>query len=93
VDVLTGGEPEPGDYRIGWHYRAEMRELGYLAHALGARDLRAAMSVVVPRRHTTHAVLSVQDPKPALRLLRRVATRVSARALDQMDELRPSASR
>jgi predicted ATP-grasp superfamily ATP-dependent carboligase len=92
VDALTGRQTQPCNYRVGRRYRAELRELGYLAHALRAADLRAALSVLVPRRHTAHAVLSVRDPAPAVRLGRRVAARIAQRGADQAEELRASTS-
>jgi len=92
VDVLTGRQPAPCGYRVGYRYRAEMRELGYLTQALAARDLRAALSVLVPRRHTAHAVLSLRDPAPAVRLGRRIAARLSRHGDGQPAELPASTS-
>jgi len=78
IDALLGRERLIGEYRVGQRFRAEMRELGFLTQALASHDLRAAASVLVPRGRTTHAVLSVRDPTPALLLLRRIGVRAAA---------------
>lgn len=78
IDALLGREPTIGEYRVGQRFRAEMRDLGFLTQALASHDVRAAASVLVPRRRTTHAVLSLRDPSPALLLFRRIGVRAAA---------------
>lgn len=75
VELLLGRRPRDRDYRVGVHYRAEMRDLGVLSSALAARDLRTAVAVLVPRPRTAHAVFALGDPRPSLLLLRRMAAR------------------
>jgi predicted ATP-grasp superfamily ATP-dependent carboligase len=78
IDALLGRERPIGEYHVGQRFRAEMRDLGFLAQALASHDIRGAASVLVPRRRTTHAVLSVNDPTPALLLFRRIGVRAAA---------------
>jgi predicted ATP-grasp superfamily ATP-dependent carboligase len=79
ADVVLGREPIVTDYRIGRRYRAEMRELGFLTEALAARDVRSVSAALLPRRRTTHAVLSLRDPAPTVFLLDRMAARLRRR--------------
>lgn len=75
VDILLGERPAPCSYRVGVRFRSEMRELGVVADALRTRDARTLRDVFTPKRRTTHAVLSLRDPAPALLLAHRIATR------------------
>ena len=77
IDALLGRERPVGEYRVGQRFRAEMRDLGFLTQALASHDVRAAASVLVPRRRTTHAVFSVRDPTPAVLLFRRIGVRAA----------------
>jgi predicted ATP-grasp superfamily ATP-dependent carboligase len=78
IDALLGRQRPIGEYRVGQRFRAEMRDLGFLVQALASRDARAAASVLLPRRRTTHAVFSIRDPAPTSLLLRRILVRARA---------------
>ncbi len=66
VDLLLGAAPALGSYRIGVRYRAEGNEMRWIAHNLRHGRLAAAVSALVPRRRTVHALFSIRDPLPAV---------------------------
>ncbi|MGH2803161.1 MAG: ATP-grasp domain-containing protein [Thermoleophilaceae bacterium] len=78
VEALLGGRPKSPRYRPGVRFRSE-DDLRSLAHALVAGGRRSALAGLVPRRRTTHAVVSLRDPRPSLVLLRRGARWASRR--------------
>jgi hypothetical protein len=66
VELLRGGRPTASAFRVGVHYRAEGNDARvFLAHARRNRWGSAAQ-VLVPRRRTVHALVSVRDPAPLL---------------------------
>jgi predicted ATP-grasp superfamily ATP-dependent carboligase len=76
VELLRGGRASVAGYRAGVYYRAEGNDLRvFLAHVRRLRWADAA-PVLVPRRRTVHALVSVRDPAP---LLSRVTTRLLRR--------------
>jgi predicted ATP-grasp superfamily ATP-dependent carboligase len=66
VALLAGESPSPGPYRVGVRYRSEERDIQAIAHALRHGPRLAGLAGLVPRPHTTHAVLRANDPAPAL---------------------------
>jgi biotin carboxylase len=66
VALLAGESPSPGPYRVGVRYRSEERDIQAIAHALRHGPRLAGLVGLVPRPHTTHAVLCANDPAPAL---------------------------
>ena len=73
VDLLLGGAPHVPPYRVGVRYRAEENDLRALAR-LGPAALARGL---LPRRRTTHAVLSLRDPAPLLTTLGKLQRRRS----------------
>lgn len=70
VSLLSGSRPAPPRYRVGVRYRAEELDLKALSGLARRRPVRAA-GALIPRRHTTHAVIQAADPLPALAYLDR----------------------
>jgi predicted ATP-grasp superfamily ATP-dependent carboligase len=67
VDLLLGRRPEVGGYRVGVRFRHEEKDVRALAQMLvGGSGRWRAVRDLVPRRGTTHAVFSLQDPMPLL---------------------------
>lgn len=62
--LLLGQTPAVGPYRVGARYRVEEDDVRALAWALRHGDRRHALSGLVPRRGTAHAVLSRRDLRP-----------------------------
>jgi predicted ATP-grasp superfamily ATP-dependent carboligase len=68
AELLLGGEPMPGPYRVGVRYRAEEDDVRAI---LATRQWRG----LVPRRDTVHAVFDRRDPRPSLESLRKLVRR------------------
>jgi predicted ATP-grasp superfamily ATP-dependent carboligase len=66
VGLLLGREPVVPPYRTGVRYRAEELDARALIASLRNGDRRAALTGLLPRRRTTHAVCSARDPLPLL---------------------------
>jgi predicted ATP-grasp superfamily ATP-dependent carboligase len=66
VELLMGGKPTPGSYRIGVRYRSEERDLQAVLRALLTGPRLEGLLALVPRPNTTHAILRADDPLPAL---------------------------
>jgi len=67
ADLLLGGRPEVGGYRVGVRYRHEEKDARALARMLvNGVERRHAFRGLLPRRDTTHAVFSLRDPMPLL---------------------------
>lgn len=80
VSLLLGGDPEPGDYRVGVHYRYEEDDARALLTEFKAGKRREALAGLLPRRRTVHAVFSLRDPLPALEVARKGVRALAARA-------------
>lgn len=66
LDLLAGRTPAIGPYRTGVGYRSEERDVQAIAHMLAHGPRRPAFRALLPRPGTTHAVLQLRDPLPAL---------------------------
>lgn len=65
ADLLLGGEPAPGPYRVGVRYRVEEDDIRAI---LKTRQWRG----VLPRRDTVHGVFSLRDPLPSVESVRKL---------------------
>jgi predicted ATP-grasp superfamily ATP-dependent carboligase len=65
-DWLLGRKSSPATARAGQRYRWEDGDLAHLGSQLRRRRYRAALAVVRPRRHVTHAQAQLADPLPFL---------------------------
>jgi predicted ATP-grasp superfamily ATP-dependent carboligase len=79
VELLHGGNPHSGDYRVGVRYREEENDVRALTWLLAHGRLREAARGLVPHRGTVHAVFSARDPGPLLTTLGKVARLVTGR--------------
>jgi predicted ATP-grasp superfamily ATP-dependent carboligase len=76
ADLALGRSPRVGGYRAGVHYRVEEDDVRAIAHALRHGPARrAALAGLLPRRHTTHALFSLRDPRPLLSSAEKLARR------------------
>lgn len=66
LDLLMDRPVEPGAYRVGVGYRSEERDVQAIAHMLRHGPRGPALRALLPRRGTTHAVVRLTDPLPAL---------------------------
>ena len=73
TDLLLGREPSIAPYRIGARYRSEEKEVQAFALAVARHDIRTALDCLRPRRGTTHAAFALNDPRPVLASVRKVA--------------------
>jgi len=77
-DWLLGRQPASAVAKPGFRYRWEEGELFHLLWRLRRAELRAAASVLLPRRRVAHAWFRLRDPAPiaarAFGLSRRVVT-------------------
>jgi len=80
-DWLLHRDPPAARARAGFRYRWEEGELRAFADYLRRRRLRPALSVLRPRRRTTHAFLSITDPGPFCLEVLVLTRRAFARAL------------
>jgi predicted ATP-grasp superfamily ATP-dependent carboligase len=76
-DWLSGNEGAARTARAGFHYRWEDAELRNMIAYLRGRRLRAATSVVRPRRRCAHAFFRWNDPGPLLARALRLGRRYS----------------
>ena len=72
VELLLGGAPQVGEYRVGVRWRVEDSELRLLKRAVLRGDRRLVAELVRPRRGTAHAAFVLHDPGPAFITLRRL---------------------
>jgi predicted ATP-grasp superfamily ATP-dependent carboligase len=79
VELMQGGNPNPGEYRVGVRYREEENDVRALTWLLMHGRLREAARGLVPHRGTVHAVFSGRDPCPLLTTLGKFARLVTAR--------------
>jgi predicted ATP-grasp superfamily ATP-dependent carboligase len=83
LDLLHGGRPSPGPYRVGVGYRYEQNDIRAIVAA-------RAWSGLVPRPGTTHAVFSLRDPKPLLVIsAKKLVARAQRRKQDHVAEVVP----
>ena len=75
ADLVLGREPRPAAARPGVRYRVEEDDLRALWVLAREGRLAAAARGLLPRRHTTHAIFSARDPRPALTTLSKLAAR------------------
>ena len=80
-DWLLNRDPPTARARAGFRYRWEEGEVRAFADYVRRRRLRAAASVLRPRRRTTHAFLSIRDPAPFCLQMLVLTRRAVARAL------------
>ncbi len=74
--VVIGSPVEPVSYRVGVRYRSEELDVRALLHlARHGRPIVAAAGML-PRRHTTHSVVTLADPAPGLISLGKLARHV-----------------
>jgi predicted ATP-grasp superfamily ATP-dependent carboligase len=66
VDLLLGRRPKVDGYRVGVRFRMEEKDVRALARMLIDGEHWRALGGLVPRRGTTHAIFSLQDPMPLL---------------------------
>ena len=69
--ILLGLPVEIGEFRTGVRFREEIGDPRAIFAGL-RRGRYAAARDLLPRRRTVHAVFSIRDPRPSLRILRRV---------------------
>jgi predicted ATP-grasp superfamily ATP-dependent carboligase len=75
VGALLGRPPEPRPYEVGVHFRSE-DDIRSLAHQFRSGDRLEAIGGLLPQRNTTHAIVSLSDPRPGLAFLRRLPGRL-----------------
>ena len=80
-DWLLGRQPAPVTARAGVRYRWEEGELCHLVWQLRRRRVRAALSVLLPRRRVAHAWFRLTDPGPLLARAVYLAARASKKKL------------
>ncbi|HEX2104114.1 MAG TPA: hypothetical protein VHF51_10720 [Solirubrobacteraceae bacterium] len=84
--LLLGREPEIGRYKCGVRYRHEPYDGRALMSAFRGGARAAALTGLLPRPRTAHAVVSLRDPMPALTALESAATWMrSRRAMARAD--------
>jgi len=66
AELVHGVAPAPIRYRVGARYRLEHHDLYAIASMFRDGDVRPALSALVPRPGTGHAVFSWRDPKPVI---------------------------
>jgi predicted ATP-grasp superfamily ATP-dependent carboligase len=64
--LVTGSRVDPVTYRAGVCYRSDELDPRALLHMALHGRVRAACKGALPRRHTTHSVLTLADPAPGL---------------------------
>jgi hypothetical protein len=77
AELLLGGQPDVGDYRVGVGFRAEERDARALLGAFRAGRRGEALAGLLWRPRTVHAVVSLRDPLPLVHLVRRAAGRAA----------------
>lgn len=65
ADLLLGGDPQPGPYRVGVRYRVEEDDIRAIVKL---RDWRG----LIPRGDTVYGVFDPRDPMPSLESLRKL---------------------
>jgi predicted ATP-grasp superfamily ATP-dependent carboligase len=76
TDLLLGRTPDVNGYAVGVRFRAEHRDLLTLAQLVRRGRFREAVSGLIPRPRTTHAIFSLRDPAPALGLVAALRRRI-----------------
>ncbi|MDP9439227.1 MAG: ATP-grasp domain-containing protein [Actinomycetota bacterium] len=69
TDLLLGRRPNIGGYRVGARFRHEENDAHALVQMLREGKTRSAIRGMLPRRGTTHAIFSLDDPMPLLTTL------------------------
>lgn len=64
--LVLGTLPPPMRYRPGVRYRLEHNDLRAVARTVRDGDIRGALTALLPRPRTVHAVFSLRDPGPLL---------------------------
>jgi predicted ATP-grasp superfamily ATP-dependent carboligase len=77
--LLLGETPVVGRYRAGVRYRHEPYDSRALITAFRAGARGSALSGLVPRPNTVHAIFSLRDPMPGLTVLGNLAGWVGGR--------------
>jgi predicted ATP-grasp superfamily ATP-dependent carboligase len=72
LDLLLGRPVRPLVPRIGRRFRSEIDDARSLLGTWRDGQRSAALSGLLPRRRTSHALFSWKDPAPALHVLRRL---------------------
>ncbi len=80
LSLLTGGQVEVSNYRVGVSYRAEELDLRALLHLLRIGKSAPALLGLLPRRHTAHAVATLADPLPMLASFSKLRARLRSRS-------------
>ena len=75
VRALLGEPLEVPAYEVGMRFRSE-DDVRSLVHQFRSGARLAALGGLLPQRHTTHAVVSLSDPRPGLSFLRRLPRRL-----------------
>ena len=75
VQALLGRRPQVDPYAVGVRFRSE-DDVRSLAHQFRSGARLAALGGLLPQRNTTHAVVSLSDPRPGLTFLRRLPGRL-----------------
>jgi predicted ATP-grasp superfamily ATP-dependent carboligase len=76
VEALLGKRPAVPPYRMGVFFRSE-DDVRSLAQQFRSGARRSAVAGLRPQRNTTHAVLSLSDPRPGLAYVRRISGRIA----------------
>jgi biotin carboxylase len=83
ANLLVGGAPAAGNYRVGVRYRCEERDLRALLAALAHGRVGVVVDGLVPRRRTVHAIFSRRDPLPAITSIAKLSRRLMTMPLRQ----------
>lgn len=75
VDALLGRQRELEPYQVGLRFRSE-EDLRSLAHQFRSGSRWEAIGGLLPQRNTTHAIVSLSDPRPGLTFLRHLPARL-----------------
>lgn len=89
--IVIDSPVEPVSYRVDVRYRSEELDLRALLHlALHGRPILAAAGML-PHRHTTHSVVTLADPAPALTTLGKLSTHFRSTRLARRRDRSPAA--
>jgi predicted ATP-grasp superfamily ATP-dependent carboligase len=80
LELLTGGTPRPGEYRLGVNYRWIEHDVRAVARGMWHGPRHDALIGLLPRRRTTHPIFRLDDPRPGITTVERLLRRARARA-------------
>jgi predicted ATP-grasp superfamily ATP-dependent carboligase len=66
ADLLLGGTPSFGPYRVGATFRAELKDVRAVIFEARRKRSPRALRSLLPRPGTTHSIASLTDPGPFL---------------------------